>query len=216
MEISPHELTKNQVNSKIAGIILAGGEAKRYGSPKQLLLWRGSPFVRCVANAALSAGLDPVVLVTGANAEQVSEAVKDLPLHVAYNPDWQDGQSTSLRRGIVSLPDDVQAALIFLVDMPQISQELIHALITRYQQTRGPIVTPRMGSRRGNPVLFDRAVFHDLTAIKGDEGGRVIFQRYPVQEVLWEDALLLMDVDTNDDYLRLIEMDNQASTRRGT
>lgn len=199
------------MNQNIAGIILAGGEAKRYGSPKQLLLWKGVPFVRCVANAALAAGLDPIILVTGAYAEQVAEAVEDLPLNVVNNPDWQDGQSTSLRCGVASLPENVQAVVIFLVDMPQVSQELVRALSDRYLQTKGTIVTPRIGSRRGNPVLFDRVVFPDLTAIKGDEGGRAIFQRYPVQEVLWEDPLLSLDVDTNDDYQRLIEMDEQNS-----
>src|SRR5687767_9404935 len=66
------------VYEPIAGIILAAGESRRYGQPKQLLDWKGEPFVRAVAKTALQAGLSPVVVVTGANAERVAYAVKDL------------------------------------------------------------------------------------------------------------------------------------------
>ena len=66
------------VHEPMAGIILAAGESRRFGQPKQLLDWKGQPFVRVVAKTALEAGLSPVVVVTGANAEQVELAVKDL------------------------------------------------------------------------------------------------------------------------------------------
>ena len=84
----------------IAGIVLAAGESTRFGQPKQLLDWRGEPFVRAVAKTALEAGLSPVIVVTGANAEQVEVAVQDLPVQIVRNPEWQSGQASSIKAGL--------------------------------------------------------------------------------------------------------------------
>jgi molybdenum cofactor cytidylyltransferase len=87
------------VHETVAGIILAAGESTRYGKPKQLLDWKGQSFVHAVAKIALEAGLSPVVVVTGANADQVAGAVKDLPVKVLRNNNWQSGQASSIRTG---------------------------------------------------------------------------------------------------------------------
>ena len=170
------------------------------------------PFVRNVALTAIAAGLDPVILVTGAFAQQVTATIADLPLVVVHNDDWTQGQSASLRRGIASLPSQVQAAIIFLVDMPQVPQDLVHALVERYLQTRAAIVAPWLDSRRGNPVLLDRSVFADLSKLTGDEGGRLLFPHYAVQDVSWQDPILTLDVDTKDDYLLLLRSEDDIQS----
>jgi molybdenum cofactor cytidylyltransferase len=81
----------------IAGIVLAAGESARFGQPKQLLDWHGQSFVRVVAQNALHAGLSPVVIVTGANAEKVGAAVMDLDVKVVRNHEWKSGQASTLR-----------------------------------------------------------------------------------------------------------------------
>jgi molybdenum cofactor cytidylyltransferase len=91
------------VHEPIAGIILAAGESRRFGQPKQLLDWKGQPFVRAVAMTAHEAGLSPVIVVTGANAEQVELAVKDLDVTVVRNEEWKNGQGSSIKAGILSL-----------------------------------------------------------------------------------------------------------------
>ncbi|MFN2153135.1 MAG: selenium cofactor biosynthesis protein YqeC, partial [Anaerolineales bacterium] len=88
------------VHEPIAGIILAAGEARRYGQPKQLLDWRGEPFVRAVAKTALEAGLSPVIVVTGAYSNEVVSAVQDLSVQIVHNPEWQSGQASSVRAGL--------------------------------------------------------------------------------------------------------------------
>ena len=91
------------VYEPVAGIILAAGEARRFGQPKQLLDYHGQPFVRAVAKTALASGLAPVVVVTGANAEAVEAAVDDLPVTITRNTDWQNGQSSSIQAGLQAL-----------------------------------------------------------------------------------------------------------------
>ena len=105
------------IHEPIAGIVLAAGESARFGRPKQLLDWHGQPFVHAVAQNALDAGLSPVVVVTGANAEQVGAAVMDLDVNVVRNAEWKSGQGSSIRAGVLSL---IQP----LPDLPQIRQQI--------------------------------------------------------------------------------------------
>jgi molybdenum cofactor cytidylyltransferase len=90
------------VHERVAGIILAAGGSTRFGQPKQLLDWHGQPFVRVVARTALEAGLWPVFVVTGANSSSVEAAIQDLDVHVVHNDDWQHGQGSSIKTGILT------------------------------------------------------------------------------------------------------------------
>jgi molybdenum cofactor cytidylyltransferase len=92
-----------QVSERVAGIILAAGASTRFGQPKQLLDWHGRPFVRVVAETALAAGLSPVIVVTGSNAEQVENALKGSDVKIVRNQEWQNGQSSSVKAGITTL-----------------------------------------------------------------------------------------------------------------
>ena len=194
------------VHERVAGVILAAGESRRLGSPKQLLSWRGQPFVRHVARVALTAGLSPVVVVTGFSASQVQAAVEDLPLIVAHNPDWQSGQSRSVITGLDALPENVGAALFMLVDQPNVSVRLLRSLVELHARKRSPLVAPLIDGNRSNPVLFDRRTFNHLRALTGDQGGRKLFSRFPVSWLTWVDETSAYDVDTPADYQRLIDM----------
>lgn len=187
----------------VAGVVLAAGGSTRMGQPKQLLEWRGKPFVSCVAQTALEAGLSPVVVVTGAHAQAVAGALDGLAVKVVENQFWAQGQASSVRIGIHALPEETGAAFFLLADQPQVPATLIHALLEAYAATLAPVVAPLVDGQRGNPVLFDRSVFPALLALKGDAGGRQVFSRYPPHYVPWLDASAGLDVDTPEDYERL-------------
>lgn len=198
------------VHESIAGIVLAAGESKRFGRSKQLLEWKGQPFVRAVTQAALKAGLSPVVVVTGANAEGVEAAVNDLDVIIARNENWESGQGSSIRAGVLALtPAPLPAgegyggAIFLLADQPQVNTSIIRALAEKHAEGLYPIVAPMVMDRRANPVLFDRATFPDLLTIEGDVGGRAIFHKHRVEYLPWHDDRLLLDVDTPEQYRRL-------------
>jgi molybdenum cofactor cytidylyltransferase len=197
-----HELT--------AGIVLAGGGSSRFGQPKQLLPWEGEAFARRVARTALEAGLSPVIVVTGAYAAEVSQAVKGLDIRIANNSDWQAGQSGSVRTGVQALPPESGSAVFLLADQPRIPSTLIAALAAEHARTLAPIVAPLVDGRRGNPVLFDRTTFPDLLTLTGDTGGRVLFSRFQVTWLPWHDAGILADVDTVEDYRRYDETAHES------
>jgi len=198
------------VHEPIAGIILAAGESTRYGKPKQLLDWKGQPFVRVVTQTAIRAGLSPVIVVTGAHAEKVEAVLRDMDVTLVRNEGWHNGQGSSIREGMIALTssslEDVRVggAIFMLADQPQVSITVIQALKEKHAEGLFPIVAPMVIDRRGNPVLFDCNTFPDLMTLEGDVGGRAIFHKHHVEYLAWHDDSLLMDIDTPEQYQRLI------------
>jgi molybdenum cofactor cytidylyltransferase len=189
---------------RTAGIVLAAGESTRFGSPKQLLDWKGKPFVRHVAEIALHAGLGPVVVVTGFRRAEVESCLEDLTVNLVYNSGYTQGQGASVRAGIAALPPNVGSAVFLLADQPQIPVEVIRALIEAHARSLSPILAPLvLEERRANPVLFDQVTFPALLQLTGDAGGRALFDKFRVEYLPWHDDILLFDVDKPEDYERL-------------
>ena len=196
------------VHEPTAGIILAAGASTRLGRPKQLLDWHGQPFVRVVAGTALAAGLDSVIVVTGSGAVDVQATLDGMLINVVHNADWQSGQASSIRAGLQAVPPSTGSAIFLLADQPQVSFDVIAALADTHASGLFPIVAPLvMEERRANPVLFDRDSFAELLSLRGDVGGRAVFSKYHVVYMPWHDDRLLLDVDTEADYRRLVEDD---------
>ena len=190
--------------SRVAGIVLAAGGSTRFGRSKQLLDWNGKPLVVHVADIALVAGLDPVVVVLGCDAERVRAALADRPVRTAMNWRWEEGMSTSVRAGLTALPLDAEAAVFLQCDQPLAGPDLVQRLVARWKETDAPIVHPVHRGRRSTPVLFARSLFPELARVTGDKGGRVLFGRYPTATVEVDDPDLLADVDTPEEYERLL------------
>lgn len=209
-EIQPSTSDTGQVfavHEKIAAIILAAGGSRRYGEPKLLLPWKGEAIIRHVAKTALSAGLDPVILVAGDQAAAISQVISDLNVVLVENPDWETGQSSSLKSGMNLLSHRCGGAVFFLGDQPQIPASLVRSLVERHVATLSPIVAPLVDGQRGNPVLFDRVTFKDLMVLRGDVGGRPLFARYSTEWITWHDSSPLIDIDTPEDYERLASIE---------
>ena len=174
------------------------------GQPKQLLPLGGQPMLRRVAEAACAAQLAQVVVVIGAAADRVQEAVAGLGLHVVYNAEWEQGMSTSLRAGISALRQEIEAALVILADHPGLSPGLIGRLVECYRESGASMVAPAYRGRRGHPVLLARSCFADLLRLAGDEGARSLLRRPGADLVTIEvdDEAIVQDVDTWQDYAR--------------
>jgi molybdenum cofactor cytidylyltransferase len=201
----PHPNPVIAVKESIGAVVLAAGAATRYGQPKQLLDYHGRPFVRVVAESALQAGLQPVIVVCGAHGQAVSQALEGLAVTIVQNHDWQSGQSSSVKAGVRNLPAKTGGAIFLLADQPQVSVELLRALVERHSQDLPAVLAPYVFDQRANPLLFDRITFTEMQTLSGDTGGRALFSKFSPRYLNWYDRRLLLDVDTPEDYARLLE-----------
>jgi molybdenum cofactor cytidylyltransferase len=184
---------------KVAAIILAAGQGQRMGGPNKLTATiAGAPIVRIVAEAAVASRAAPVIVVTGHQPEAIAAALAGLAVTRVHNPDFADGLSTSLRRGIAALPPDIDGAVVLLADMPKVDAATIDRLIDAFDPASGGlIVVPTFDGKRGNPVLWSRRLFADLAAVQGDTGGRHLIGAHPDAVVEVEvGPAVATDVDT--------------------
>jgi molybdenum cofactor cytidylyltransferase len=205
----PSEPTKNRadivaIHEPVAGIILAAGGSSRFGSPKSLLTWKGETFIERITRISLEGGLSPVVIVAGDALNQVKTIISKWNVTLVHNPKWQAGQSTSIHAGLNAIPTSCGAAIFLLADQPQVSRAIISALIEAHARSLAPIIAPQVDQERANPVLFDYSTFPRLLEIQGDQGGRALFSKYQVHWLPWQDKSLLSDIDTPQDYQRLL------------
>lgn len=190
--------------SKFGALILAAGLSSRMGDNKVLLPWRdGRPIVACVAALYTSAGIDPVIVVTGRDAAEVRAAVADLPARCVHNPDYASGEMlSSVKVGLGALPEGLAGAFIQPADMPCVPQAVIGALAAAHKP--GWNVAPRFEGQRGHPVLLDRARWGAMLALPADARPRAALRGTRLRLVDVEDEGVLLDLDTRAVYERAL------------
>lgn len=184
----------------VAGIVLAAGSATRMGRHKVLLRFQGEPLVRRVARTALEAGLSPVLVVVGHEAERVLGALGGLACRPVLNSRHALGMSTSLDAGIAAVPEEASAAVVLLADMPFVDAAMIGDVVARHRASGAPIVCSRYGEVAAPPTLYARSVFPELRGGEGEGRGREVVRRRSA-EVAWADwpASSLADLDREKD-----------------
>jgi CTP:molybdopterin cytidylyltransferase MocA len=173
------------VNSPIvAAVVLAAGGGRRYGMPKALVEYEGSLLVERAVRTA-SAVCDPVLVVLGAQAVDVWRAADLGGATVLANKDWETGMASSLRVGLEGIrgwPDQVDAALITLVDMPGMTPEALEKV--RAQGSPGALAVATYDGVRAHPVLIGREHWDGvIETLTGDEGARNYLAAHDVVEV---------------------------------
>jgi molybdenum cofactor cytidylyltransferase len=180
----------------LAAVILSGGESRRMGSPKALIPFRGKTFLQHLLDAATNPRIAPVIVVLGPHAEQIRQQVPLDPASVVINQNWQLGQLSSIQAAVRHLAPkpEIDGMMLFLVDHPLISPQLVEKLAAEFYRTGRPIVLPTYHAKRGHPVIFSRALFDELLAAPLDQGARV---------VVWAHAAEVLEVPTEEEGIVL-------------
>lgn len=190
----------------ISGILLAGGASTRMGRPKGLLEYRGVPFLRAVATALLTGGVEELVAVLNPDVPGLPEVLPaDTRVRWVAAPLASAGQLASLRTGLHAVSPASEATLVALVDQPAVRPETVAALIQAFRETGAPLLLPLREGRRGHPVCFARALYRDLLEAQEQEGARAVIRRHRalLREVVVDDPGIHQDVDSPEDLARL-------------
>jgi molybdenum cofactor cytidylyltransferase len=181
---------------RVAAVVLAAGASTRLGEAKQLLDIDGKCLVRHVVDTAAAAACSPIVVVVGAQAGSVLEALAGSEAHAVENPEWREGIAGSLRCGILALPAQVDAAIVLLCDQPAVSPALLQTLVATQRNTGKSIVACRWDDTAGPPALFLRERFPALLTLSGDAGARSILRNAGDGAALVDFPDGALDVDT--------------------
>ena len=203
---------KNQFHINQCGIvILAGGQSKRLGQPKQLLPFGGTALAVRVADAACRIKLYPVLVVLGAHAEKIQPYLNMPGLQVVVNDEWEEGMASSIRKGLETMDilyPHLDGVMFLVCDQPHLDHHMIRDLIQLQDETGMPAAACSYSGIIGTPALFHKTLFQELMQLKGDVGARKLL------ESMREDVAVMAfdhgvhDIDTQEDYQRLINENN--------
>lgn len=212
----PRRSNLNQDNARVkrvAGLILAAGKSERMGSPKPLLQIRGESFLEYIVNQARQSNLIELKIVLGHEADKVLGALPQLQSEVIINPDYDQGQLSSLIKGLQAVEESsVDGVMLFLVDHPFVTSQLINSLLQWYSRRPLPIVIPTFRRRRGHPIIFGRQLFSELVNAPLDQGAAVVVRNHQsdILHVEVEDQGILIDIDTPEAYQEYVVEPGQA------
>ena len=181
----------------IAGIVLAAGEGRRFGGPKQLAIFRGRPLLEHALATVAACELARIVVVLGSNASAI---LREVDLHGAQPqlcPDWDQGQSASLRAG-VSAVSEAEAVVVALGDQPLLSPRAVSAVLDA-RAAGVDAIRATYGGVPGHPVVLERKLMLAAEHLRGDEGARALFEGASVREVACDGLGRPDDIDTREE-----------------
>jgi molybdenum cofactor cytidylyltransferase len=188
-------------------IILAAGNSSRMGKPKQLLNYKGKTLLQTVIDEALKTDCKPIVVVLGANAEEIAARHQNDQIQFVINESWGNGMASSIAAGLSSVIDnniEIENIIITVSDQVFIKMSNFNHLIEKHNETGKNMIASSYAGTMGTPVFFEKRYFDALLSLKGTEGAKKLLKQYPqdVETVVFEGGEI--DIDTETDYNNLI------------
>jgi molybdenum cofactor cytidylyltransferase len=192
--------------ARVACVLLAAGGSRRLGRPKQLVRRGSKPLLVRALDAARGAPIadEDIVVVLGAHALRLRLLLRrhSPAVRIAANPRWMTGLASSLRAGLAAAPRDAAAALVLLVDQPDVDAESLRRLINAWWKRPGAPAAARYAERAGVPAVLPRRVWRTIRALDEDAGARA-FLRNASELTLVDMPEAELDIDTVRDLARL-------------
>ncbi|HUZ62041.1 MAG TPA: nucleotidyltransferase family protein [Hanamia sp.] len=189
-------------------IILAAGSSSRFGGIKQLLQFNKKTLIQNVIDEATNAELNPVIVVTGAYADEVSKKIDNKKITIVFNEHWETGMASGIVTGLqkaLKVNNAIENIIIAICDQPYISSILFQKLSDKKRESKKSIVASSYAGTLGTPALFSKKYFNELLNLKGDEGAKSLIRKYnnETTSVLFKKGNI--DVDTQKDYEELLK-----------
>lgn len=190
-----------------AVLIIAAGESKRMGSPKQLLELEKETLINRITHIVKQAVNFPIYIVLGASAESIQVQLPKLDLIIVNNDHWQEGMASSISLGLttaIAQNVHLDGVLLLVCDQPYITANIISSLLQMQKEKDTPMAAAYYNDIMGTPALFHQSIFDELLSLKGDVGAKKIIQARPKEVAKLHFEKGLLDIDTNEDYQALL------------
>jgi molybdenum cofactor cytidylyltransferase len=189
----------------IAPIILAAGDSTRMGYPKALLPLGSGTFLTRILGTLQEVGLPKPVIILGRAASTIQPQIRDWPADIWINPDPGRGQLSSIRLALSRLPPEFVAGMVWPVDQPTVSGDLVRRLAELFVSSDAQIAYPMHGGKRGHPAIFRRTLFQEFMDAPLEEGPKKILWRHQSATAVLptEELASVQDIDTPEDYKAL-------------
>lgn len=191
-----------------AVLIIAAGESKRMGSPKQLLNVEGQTLINRMIHIVRRAVSYPVYVVLGASAETIQAQLPKLDVKIVHNAHWQKGMASSICVGLNTAKAQnpaLDGVMIVVCDQPYITESTITALLELQEEKDTPMAAAYYDHIMGTPALFHQSIFDEILSLKGDMGAKKIIQSRPEEVAKLHFEKGLLDIDTKEDYQALLK-----------
>lgn len=201
-------------NGSIAAIVIAGGLSTRMGACKQLLPYRQHTVIEQIVSVLLQCPLNEVVVVTGHERQAVEAKLAAWSVRSVYNSDYQAGEMlSSIQCGLAALDSKCHAAMLVLVDQPQLEASVVRQLIEAYQAGSGNLIIPSFQMRRGHPIIIDQTYWPEILALTSDQSLRDVITLHAdtIHYIVVETDSVLRDIDTPEEYQQ--ELDQLAAKK---
>jgi molybdenum cofactor cytidylyltransferase len=187
----------------LGAVVLAAGQSRRMGQPKQVLPWGSRTVIEQVVGTLEAAGVGEIVVVTGAARELVEAALSGQRAQTVYNPAFAEAEMlSSLKVGMRSLSENIRATLVVLGDQPGIEESVVREVVEAHIREGARLVIPSYQMRRGHPWLLEQSLWAELLALPEDKTLRDFLdaQREEIVYANVNSPAILKDVDTPEDY----------------
>lgn len=196
------------MNTNTAIVVLAAGASKRLGTPKQLLPYNSSTLLQDTIRKLSQVQNSKIYVVLGAHYQMIAPTIENMSVVILQNKDWESGMSSSISVGISHLleKDNCSQVLITLADLPLLNSQHYNALLNIHNKSSSGITITKYINNTGVPALFNRKHFTALACLQGDEGAKPLIRKHKSDVAHYEANIAYSDIDTMDDYLKLITL----------
>ncbi|MFD1705264.1 NTP transferase domain-containing protein [Siminovitchia sediminis] len=202
-------------NIKTAGILLAAGRSSRMGQLKALLPWNGKMLIHYQIEQMQQAGIDPMIVVLGFQAERLLHSIAGYEVKTVINENYNEGKSSSIRKGLMEIQEQVDGIFISAVDQP-VPFEVLIKMKKDLASNKAAVIIPTNENKRGHPILFRGSLHKELLNIREQTKGlRGVIHAYQDQITYLEvnDSSILFNLNRPEDYLKKRQEASNESIR---
>lgn len=191
----------------VAALVLAAGQSSRMGALKPVLPIEGKPAVLWVVDTFRNAGVQDIRVVTGFHSEALVGVLQAEGLQIIENPEPSRGMLSSVQVGVQSLKAETSGFMLIPADMPMVRSKTIERILLAHQKNPKGIIYPWLLNERGHPPLITKPYYDSILEADPSSNLRLIMEQF---RDLWQDVYcadngILMDMDTPEDYVAMME-----------